>query len=97
MQQIERKLIEAAIVEAAKVGFHAYQVNDGGDNVPAQTVAEVVEVLTDSITHASIHFKHEDGRRAWLFVVMGNGEDCLADHSVTPDFSEAMDRACFAE
>lgn len=92
MQQIERKLIEAAIVEAAKVGFHAYQVNDGGDNVPAQTVAEVVAVV-DSVDEASIHFKHEDGRRAWLYVVLGNGEDCLADHSVTPGFSDAMDKA----
>ena len=83
MQQIERRLIEAAIVEAAKVGFHAYQVNDGGDNVPAQTAAEVVAVV-GAMDLASIFFKHEDGRRAWLVVVPGNGESCLANHSVTP-------------
>lgn len=96
MEQIERKLVEAAIVEAAKVGFHAYQVNDGGDNVAAQTVTEVVAVV-GAMDQASIFFKHEDGRRAWLVVVPGNGNDCLANRSVTPGFSEAMDKVCFAE
>jgi hypothetical protein len=91
MKQIEKELIESALREAAREGFTPYQVNDGGDNVPAVSTQQVLEVV-DSVDESAIHFRHSNGQRAWLFVVLGNGPDCLADHSVTPGFSDAMDR-----
>lgn len=96
MQTIERKLIEAALDEARKAGFEAYQVNDGGENVPAITLVEVLDAV-DAVCASSIHFRHSNGQRAWLYVVLGNGVDCLADHSVTAGFADAMDRVYMSQ
>ena len=95
MQSIEKTMILKAIRAAKTAGFSVTGVNDGGDFVPCRTEEETLSAV-DSVDDSVIYLKKEakgdePERGASLVVVLGNGEDCLADHSLTPGFAEAMD------
>lgn len=95
MQSIEKTMILKAIRAAKAAGFNVTGVDDGGDLVPCRTEEETLSTV-DSVDDSVIYFKKDaEGaqpeRRASLVVVLGNGEDCLVDHSLTPGFGEAMD------
>lgn len=95
MQAIEKTMILKAVSAAKAAGFDVTGVYDGGKFVPCHTEAETLSAV-DSVDDSVVHFLkkaqgEEPARRAALVVVLGNGEDCLVDHSLTPGFGEAMD------
>jgi hypothetical protein len=74
------------IVQGLVDGGHTPRyVNDGEENVPTTTVADVVEAVT-AVDVATAVFRNPNGTRGWVWFVQGNEpEEVAADYTVNLD------------
>lgn len=97
MQEIVQQMIERAIEEAKRENFFVRGVHDGEELIPTQTVSDVLE-LVETQQSSTIHFvraatNDRQAVRSLLVVVPEQGQDCFADWTEPPEFSEAIGRA----
>jgi hypothetical protein len=95
--KLERSIVVAVVDECAKDGFVPVSVYDGGEYVPAADAAAVLDAVF-SVDEATIHFAPSDDKSDWgkrgVFIVLGNGEDCISDfHCGDASFARAVERA----
>lgn len=92
---LERLIVRHLIDTAIKAGWKASAVDDGGDErVPCANADEAMEAVF-AVDESYIYFtKDVDGKKAkgMAVIVLGNGIDCISDHSIAGLFvSEVMD------
>lgn len=90
---IVRKLIR----NCRKAGYVARLVYDGGAYVKVRTERDVLTAV-DSVDDSTIHFEPvtgDDGHSRGVYVVLGNGVDCLSDwHCGDKAFDAAVETVC---
>lgn len=95
--QIEQRVVRHLIRELKKAGYRPEWVWDGGDYVSTLTEAQVLEAVF-SVDTSTIHFdfgKGKNGKSHGVYIVCGNGWDCLSDwHVGDDDFARAMETVC---
>jgi hypothetical protein len=91
---LERAIVANLIAHLQAAGFEPYKASDGEERHKVSTIKEAMEVIF-SVDQAWLYVRKagvEKGHTVML--VLGNGEDCIADHSVGDGFDEAMDEFC---
>lgn len=90
------KVLRKMFKEMAAAGWNPSSVFDGGEVVPTSTDRAALEVI-NSVSESHVRFRKEgvEGVRR-VFVIQGNGEDVICDHSGSrgegDDFEAVMER-----
>jgi len=96
-ESTEKKIVRRLVRDLKKAGYLSECVWDGGEYVKTRTEAEVFSAVF-AVDTATIHFdagKGANGRSHGVFIVNGNGFDCLSDwHCGDEEFSKVVDSVC---
>lgn len=89
---LERAVVANLIAHLQAAGFQPTGVNDGGDErIKTPDLKSAMEAIF-AVDDSRLYVKREgDAKGHTIVLVLGNGEDCIADHSMGPGFDEAMD------
>jgi hypothetical protein len=93
--ELEKKIVHHLLNTAKDAGWVCNEVNDGGDDlVKCKSITEALDAVF-AVEEATLCFsKVIDGKTkvCGVFVVLGNGVDCIADCHVFSTFqTEVMD------
>jgi len=97
MDTIERMIVRKLIRECKKAGFVPVKVWDSEEYQTVRTEAETIEAV-NSVDDSTIHFAPVDNLEQWgrtgVYIVLGNGVDCISDyHCGNAKFEEAIEAA----
>ena len=95
-QEIERRVITHLITTMRDNGWSIKYIGDGEENVRCEDHNEALDTVF-SVDESNIVFV-KDGKRRQVVVVLGNGADCLADHSdpgEDDEFVQIMDNLVY--
>lgn len=91
--KVERAIVTCLVQDLAKAGYDAVKVWDGEEYQDAETV-EAVLAAVFAVDQSTIHFQRKGkkwGITPGVFIVCGNGEDCISDwHCEDGDFDAAV-------
>lgn len=91
MADVEVKIVTKLFEMLEGEGWEVTSVEDGGDDVPANTWSDALETI-DSVEWSELRVT-KDGRKAYVVLILGNGIDVVADYSYAwPDFDALMER-----
>lgn len=86
--ELEKAVVRALVDHCGKFGWHAVEVNDGGDEpaieVPYATGLNGDQVVEHvfAVDEAKVYFSNGQMRRHWVLIVLGNPpEEVIADYS----------------
>lgn len=92
---IEARIVRKLCRELKKAGYLPESVFDGGAYVKARTESAVLEAVF-AVDDATIHFDRgagANGKSHGVFIVLGNGVDCMSDwHVSDKDFDAVVSR-----
>lgn len=94
-QALERLIVQNLIDGALAAGWRVPFVDDGGDElVKCKTVTEAMDAVF-SVDECWIHFVGPKvDKRHTVAIILGNGIDCVSDHSIGEDFQrDVMDKS----
>jgi len=89
--ETEKRIVRILVCMMRTAGLEPTHVHDGEEHVPATSEQAVLEAVT-SVDLSTITFS--DGKKGYgVAVVLGNGIDCIADHTDIPGstFNRVMD------
>lgn len=90
----ERLVVANLIHHLDANGFKPYNVYDGEEDNPVSNMKEAMEIIFN-VDYSGLHVRKEGGKRRWIGIVLGNGHECIHDHSdpddKTDQFSAVMD------
>lgn len=93
--EIEQRIVRNLVRTLKAEGFFATQVWDGGEYVKTRTEHEVLDAVF-AVDDATIHFDGGKGANSHshgVYIVLGNGFDCISDyHCGDPEFDAVLDR-----
>lgn len=92
-QALERLIVQNLIDGALAAGWRVPFVDDGGDElVKCKTATEAMDAVF-SVDDSIIHFVGPKmNKRYCVYIILGNGIDCVSDHSVGEEFErDVMD------
>jgi hypothetical protein len=93
--RVEQRIVRRLCRELKKAGYLPDSVWDGGEYVKARTARDVIGAVF-AVSSATIHFdrgRGANGHSHGVFVVLGNGVDCLSDwHIGDKAFDAVVDR-----
>ena len=95
MRRNWKPVIEDAIKHLLDQGLTLYSVDNGDDEeVLVNTINEAVEEI-DGVDEAHLYVKNPDGKKRWIFFVMGNEpEEIMSDYICDPLIEKAFDIFC---
>lgn len=82
-QLLERTIVANLVHYLEHHGFHPYRVFDGEEYVKTLVVKDVLEAVF-SVDESRLHVRKGVGRGHTIVIILGNGVDCISDHSVAP-------------
>lgn len=89
-QALERLVVQNLIDGALAAGWTVPSVDDGGDDrVKCATSKDVMDAVF-SVDDSVIHFRKPTSGRHSAVIVLGNGLDCVSDHSVGDAFQREV-------
>lgn len=95
-QEREQQIVRGVIRAVRAAGWHPVEVDDGGEERETATTETAMMEAAFAVDTATVWFKHADARKKCCVVlVLGEGDDVIADHSAPePDpfgFAAAID------
>lgn len=97
-QALERKIVRKVVRTLKAAGFVPVKVWDSQEYVDAVTETEVLDAVF-AVDDSTIHFAPATDLEDWghrgVYIVLGNGIDCLSDwHCGDSDFDAGLERVC---
>ena len=90
-QALERLIVQNLIDTALAAGWFVPFVDDGGDELVKCTTAKEAMDAVFSVDECWIHFVGPNmKKRHTVAIILGNGVDCVSDHSIGEDFQAAV-------
>lgn len=90
-QALERLIVQNLIDGALAAGWFVPFVDDGGDELVKCTTAKDAMDAVFSVDDSVIQFvSPKMNKRYLVWIILGNGIDCVSDHSVGEDFEREV-------
>jgi hypothetical protein len=90
--RVERAVVYALGKHLEAAGFLPVAVDDGETRTKVDSIKAAME-LVFNLDEAHVFFRKPHGRRHWVYLVLGNGEDVVSDYGLSESdgWSAAMD------
>lgn len=87
--KLERRIVANLLNHAQKFGFEIKSVWDGEENEKCDTIKGAMEFIFN-LDEAIVYVKKKGYKNHTIYLVMGNGVDCICDHSYSEDDADGF-------